>query len=326
MPDVTERPSLDPLVINSDGRVVHREFNVLAASKLSAEKKLKAAGVQRGAIFRDFRGAAPDPNLRCVSISIKPAGDWEGEGGTYTCRATYEPINKTSQFAGKLVNGLELVTDGDPIFYVERSFSTESVDTDRHGDPILNTAGVPYEDQFKIPRVEEVIVFEWIRSRIVLADAIISSRAFSGKTNSSEWRGMGARTALHLGLEPQALDMDCFTPHGGLVRYRARVHYKPARDIRGESVPGWTEARLSMGRVEINPDYDENDPASKKLRPIMVGDADDADRQQVSNPVALNGSGFHIEDIDLNFEDPARIPALQTFEVIPQIDFAAMGI
>jgi hypothetical protein len=324
--EVREVSNLDALEIGEDGRKASRRFIIDADNKLHAEKLLRQQGVRRGSIFEDYSGNRPDSTMRCYNISIAPFADREivGGGGSYTAIARYRPITQTDASRSGSTAIMELTPDGEAIYYTERSHTTSMVDTDRYGDAILNTAGVPFDTPFEIPKVEEIVVFEWIKSRTTMLSAITFSRQFLAKTNSTTWQGAEARELLCLGLMPKALDMDCYTNRGGLVKYTARIQWRDTRTIRGQEVPGYTEARLSMGRSQKNASYDSNDPESPPVIPIIIGDIDDEDRHQAENPMPLDSDGYWIKDIDTTDEN--KQPALQTFETIEEVDYSTMGI
>jgi len=339
MPDIRRISTNEAYTIDRNSvRSPSAAWTLTAKSKVHAEQQLAAAGIAPDSPFADIDNTNPDSTLRLSSLSITPfEGMPEGlmSGTTpitiYLATAKYASIT-----ASEFQQGTEIPVDGHTVWSTEESSNSRVIDTDRFGHPLVNTAEVPIVGK-SIPFPEEVQVAEWIRSNSNYFEAAQMSRRFRSKTNSSPWKGADKREVLCLGIHPKALDK--FALQGnGMVKFTARWLFTNSRTIGGTVVrrdnfgrgfqvvndtvvPGFTDTFLSMGTIEINPDFskDSTDPVKKnKHKPIIMGGAEGD--QPISEPVLLNASGAYERD------DALRKPVTILYENIEEIDFNELPI
>ncbi len=263
-----------------------------------------------GVVYVDAAGFLVSPLLRARSISIVPAGrEIIGGGGTFFATAQYS--TSTGGGGTKDRNGLELVPDGPAHFSSEDSLADEPTDIDRFGEPIDNSARVPYDPPFSFPRPSQFIVAEFIRSGQNWFSAENFAAAFRGRKNSTTWKGVAAGNALVHSFKPKALESAAFTDTG-LVKFTLRIERRPNTVLGILSFPGFNKGALDKGRMEL----DANAPTG--LRPIMV--QDEQGRQvQVSEDVPLDGNG---KRLDPNLGQRVIL----VFDGIPEIDINLIGI
>lgn len=326
---VNERPARRPLTVSRRGKQVEREFTVVATSKVRAERELRRHGIYRGAVYRDYLGNRPDPFLLCESVRIEPEGrEIMGDSNNaYIGVAQYE----SKAFAR---NGLEIVPDGPAIASTDLSLDTEEADVDHEGNPIINTAGVPPETPFQTTKKNEVVMLEWIWTGYGFNDALGLNRRFSNVLNTNTWQGAPPLCLKMHGLNPIALNEEAFTnSRYGMVKFEAKVEFRPERTIFGETFPGFVRVRPSMGRSRRNPNFDplSDDPEeTRPTLPIMEGHEDTEEQQQIQHPVYLDSEG---QPIFMHYDEEGQIvfsegksPVIQSWQILPDDDFGDIGI
>lgn len=309
--EIVERNVSDPLTEAEDGTIaVVREFWVRARTRVEAYRKMKAAGHRRLSPYRDHLGNTPDSRIMQRSMTIVPDGPEGMTASRYIASVLYE-----SRVAGSLA---EPELGGPVIWDTQSQQTTEQVDVDRHGNALVNTAGAPFEDPSSIPKTIEILVARW-RIRDNFFDTVKRFRKFNSKTNSRRFKGAEPRELLCRSIKTAAIGTAAFGGKGEL-QCELTLEFAPTIQVKDKQVPGFTEARISVGRFEKNPLFSRTSPAHvPRFLPIMVGDADSGERKQVSTPVILTKDGFE------NRADTPR-PIVMLFENIEEVDLNAIGI
>jgi len=286
MPDVVESPSPGAFDIGVTNRTAERRFSIIAFDRVIAGNKLFATGVRIDTVYQT-NGQIPSPFLKATGIRISPVGrellgDPDNE---YMAVVKYE----TSRNGNKEDRqGLELIPDGPVHFFSESSLSDIPQDHDVDGNPIVNSAGVPYDPPLSFPRPSQFIIAEYIDSGTQWEQAEIFTRQFRGKVNSATWKQLLPGNSLCHSFLPLALDNDAFST-GGLVKFTARFETRDRLAVKSLGVnilaPGFHQAKLDTGRQELNDDGEL----------IAITDVNqDGKRVQVSNDVLLDGAGKRI--------------------------------
>ena len=303
---VTERKPGGALLVEGRRRYsVPREFDIDATSRFHALSELEnEMGVTYGAIFEDHDGTTPLQWLRCVSIEITARTPPPGGSGValYYAVAQYklQTINISISIGGE--------PDGAAAWRCEGALQEVPADVDMEGEPIVNSAGVPFDTPLRMLRANLVVVATWIRTGMSFSAALSLARVYRGKVNSSDWMGADPREVLCRDVLPTLIQKN-------MVQFEARFEYRDSYAVHGVTVAGWDEATIDRG---LSTWEKRAGDADKKLYAITHTVGDNGAEQPVTQPVLLDGAGKVLgEGLD---------PKVLKFSILPEADFNGMGI
>lgn len=263
-PTITEAETQRPFVRGRNGRVVVREFDVIARSMEDAHQKIGQAGditeaiggpIRRGTIYVDHTGNQPDAFVVCTNIEVTTRSPGNlSNNGLYRVACTYnipemarqtppEPTTLTTQWT------------------VESSTFVEPVDTDING-PITNTANQPIAGVSRMTGADTLVGIRMFPFPDYLS-AYAAFKSYHLKVNSNTWFGAPPRCLLCRSIQVEDASL-LYNVGNTLFRIEFRFEYKAPKGsatyIRsgsgfqsagGVTLGGWDDIVLNVGQVRV---------------------------------------------------------------------------
>lgn len=265
-PTITEAETQRPFVRGRNGRVVVREFDVIARSMEDAHQKIGQAGditeaiggpIRRGTIYVDHTGNQPDAFVVCTNIEVTTRSPGNlSNNGLYRVACTYnipevarqtppEPTTLTTQWT------------------VESSTFVEPVDTDING-PITNTANQAFAGVSRITGADTLVGVRLFPFPDYLS-AYAAFKSYHLKVNSNTWFGAPPRCLLCRSIQVEDASL-LYNVGNTLFRIAFRFEYKAPKgsatyirsgngfqNAGGVTLGGWDDIVLNVGQVAIKP-------------------------------------------------------------------------
>jgi hypothetical protein len=177
------------------------------------------------------------------------------------------------------------------IFWIERMSETELVEKDNDGEPIVNSAGQPFDEPYQRERWLPVLVAQ--KNYATLSAIETLNRTYENAINSTTFRGNAAKTVLFTGIETGPPTFE-----NGITFYVGQSRFIIRKDT-------WPIKIVNRGYKHFT---DELEPDDR----VLVN-ATDENGQHVSEPVLLTEDGRRLPEGEVgNFAGP--------FEVNPVLD------
>jgi hypothetical protein len=271
-PTIVQQRPPGPLISNESGTTVPRRYSILATSELNALAILKAFGIYRGCVFKDFNGSIPNPQVIAQNIQIigKPPAVFGGVG-QYIC-----DVNYSSQ-----QGVLRAVPGGPAVFTPRPSLSSTPVDLDAQGNPILTSSEEPLDPPLTALRPNEVLHGEFYIQSPSAAAAYAILRPYNASLNASPFFGAPRGGILSHVFSPEPSDT-------GWVRVEVDFEYRKSKSYGGKTYEGWHDTFPDRG-TRIIIDNTQDDP-SKRYQNLTVPDSS-GNQTKMDQPYPLNGKG-----------------------------------
>lgn len=172
------------------------------------------------------------------------------------------------------------------VFWAERMSETEFVEQDVDGEPIVNSAGQPFDEPYQRERWLPVLVAQ--KNYATLSAIETLNRTNENAINSTVFRGHAAKTVLFTGIETGPPTFE-----NGVTFYVGQMRFIIRKDT-------WPIKIVNRGYKHFTDEPDPNDR-------VLVN-ATDENGQHVSEPVLLTADGRRLPEGEVgNFAGPFEV-------------------
>ncbi len=209
---------------------------------------------------------------------------WKGDGVDYLVTVNYGPLDSVSFGAEPLEWPIR----------IRCSFQKydRALFVDQDGNAIRNSAGDPFGEPILVEDNRPILVVT--RNESVNAFSLTLAAQYQDTVNAALWNGFPARTVRCTDIQTGDEQKD---PATGLYYYSVSYVF----EIKWET---WTKEILDQGYAYLD---------SGTRKPFL-----DAEKQPISDPQPLDGSGVAL--------DPFDPPVNLTFRILADSDFSAFNI
>lgn len=280
MPVITvkARGTGDSVTYNGDfTRNYTRIFQVLATADTGMKAVVEALGISIGDAYTF--GTESDSKALCNSISA--THDARGNPDSWTATVQYGQLDVAQAQENPLLRQPEISFNyaqyEKPVFF------------DRDGNPLVNTAGVPFLKPYMVEDSRRIM--ELVRNEPQFDPDM--AEQFMNHVNMNQFFGAAPGKVKCSNIKPSRQYSNELEFHYWVVAYEFKFNYD-----------GWAARLLNEGYLQRN-------AAGTNVVPIYK------DGQPIQTPALLDNAG-HVLALD---QDPIEL----TFDVLPEADFSQLG-